>query len=823
MRHYQGYAYREITGQRVISLLILLAVILSTAMTTAVGWSIGVLSAMRLQQAVTIGGDRYATFLQMEEAQAEKLEKDGRLSFVGRYVTLGVTELSDFLSLGLKEYQEDVEAVYPSLARVKEGRLPKAPMEIALPERVLGYLGAEGEIGERILLDFSKALRHGIETEEYEASAEFVLVGILEENYLNDIGGGVMGIVGEGTAKMLLPERYLYYNVDIRTGDKKTFQDTMDELIEALSVHELDVLYNTIYLDALGIAYQTEEEEGLRSDQGFWLLSAAGVMVGALFLLAAGLVVVNILKIDIARKRSEYGVLRAIGAGRGQLCYLVLLRMLFLCIPGIPAGVFIGVLSAKGILKAATGLLSPEIFLVRDGAELSRLIEENASGRWGFLLAGAAVTLLSMVGAALPAARHAAKVTPVEAMAQFSVKIRRRNRKAVRIRHFERYYAMLNLRRNPGRTACCVLSLVMSIVVFITLQGSVSLLNGADAAKMHLGDYSVINEEEGFSPDKVRAMEADEQVLSVAAFQFTLYELDQDCAPVGIDLEKTLQPGETFQIIGMNEAYMEAELGDCLTEEEMGRLKAGEGCVVRNPLPLIFDGEEIPRTEIQAGEEIAAAGKKLPVLYTLNGYDKYFSVGNNGFVNGVQVLVNEKRYVELTGKVNYNEMLLTLVKDADRDMFDQKIKDLAENLPGTAWLSYEDADRQLAESFEQIRLMAWGLILFVGMIGLLNIVNTACTNIQTRMTEIGIWRAIGMSRESLYGVFLWESAYIGLIAALAGSTLGYLGLLFVEAGTTGAWQWIAVPVVPVLEASLLSLGACLMASVVPLFGNLRAR
>ena len=80
MRHYQGYAYREITGQRVISLLILLAVILSTAMTTAVGWSIGVLSAMRLQQAVTIGGDRYATFLQMERAQAEKLEKDGRLS-----------------------------------------------------------------------------------------------------------------------------------------------------------------------------------------------------------------------------------------------------------------------------------------------------------------------------------------------------------------------------------------------------------------------------------------------------------------------------------------------------------------------------------------------------------------------------------------------------------------------------------------------------------------------------------------------------------------------------------------------------------------------
>ena len=43
MRHYQGYAYREITGQRVISLLILLAILLSTAMTKAVGQSIGVI------------------------------------------------------------------------------------------------------------------------------------------------------------------------------------------------------------------------------------------------------------------------------------------------------------------------------------------------------------------------------------------------------------------------------------------------------------------------------------------------------------------------------------------------------------------------------------------------------------------------------------------------------------------------------------------------------------------------------------------------------------------------------------------------------------
>lgn len=801
------------------SIFILFAIILSAAMTAAVGQSIGVLSAMRVQQAVTIGGDRYATFLQMAEEQAEKLENDRRLSFAGRYITLGTTELNASLSLGLNEYQEDVAAVYPVLSGLKKGRLPEEPMEVALPENILCYLDASGEIGERISLDISKALRHGIVMETCDFTGDFKLVGIMEDNYLNYTGGIVTGIVGEGTAEMLLPESCLYYNVDIRTADKKTFQDTIDDLTGTLSVHELDTLYNTIYLEALGIDYGAKEKgaEMASADQGFLLLMAAGVMVGALFLLAAGLVVVNIMKIDIIRKREECGVLRAIGAERGQLCFLVLLRMLLLCVPGIPAGLLVGVLSAKGILKASTGMLSPEIFLVRDGEELNRLIEENASGRWGFILLGVLITLVSVLAAALPAASHAAKVSPVEAMAGTGVKIRRRNRREKQIRNFKRYYAGLNLRRNPGRTAFTVLSLVMSIAVFITLQGSVSLLNKAGSAAAHMGDYSVINESEGFSPDELQRLKEDEQTLSVAAFQFTLYNIDGNGSPVGIALEGTLQPGETFQIIGMNEEYMEAGLGDCLSEKEMERLKAGDGCVVRNPLPLIFDGVEIPRTKIHAGEEILAAGRKLPVLYTLNGYDKYFSVGNNGFVNGVQVLVNEERYTELTGKYNYSEFLPSLKEQADREAFDRKIEDLAESLPGTTWLSYEDTDRQLAESFEQIRLLAWGLILFVGLIGLLNIINTMYTNIHTRIAEIGIWRAIGMSRGSLYGVFLWEGAYIGGIAALTGSIFGYLGLLLVEAGTAGAWQWIAVPVMPFLEASVLSVGVCLLASVIPLY------
>ena len=53
--------------------------------------------------------------------------------------------------------------------------------------------------------------------------------------------------------------------------------------------------------------------------------------------------------------------------------------------------------------------------------------------------------------------------------------------------------------------------------------------------------------------------------------------------------------------------------------------------------------------------------------------------------------------------------------------------------------------------------------LFIGAVGVLNIVNTVFTNIHTRLSEIGVQRAIGMSTGDLYRTFLWE----GLLRAAA--------------------------------------------------------
>ena len=817
MKRYSALAWRELLAQRVTSVLILLAIVLSTMMTAAIGQSAGVLSAMRQQQAIAIGGDRHAGLVQMDREQLAALQSDPRLSFVGSFVVLGNAKLDNTLSLGLSEFQEDVKAVYPSISAIKEGRLPQAPMEIALPEDVLEYLGFSGRLGETLSLPLSKALRHGVMTQSHDFTTDLTLVGITRSNYMSYAAGVVNGIVGPGTAEALLPEEYFYYNVDIKVADKGAFQSTMDSLVSALNIPQLDTTYNIPYLDALGIRYDSKAADVMdASDEGFSYLLAAGILVGVLLLLAAGLVIYNILKIAVSRQMTQYGILRAMGAEKGQLYFLVIAQILSLCALGIPLGLLLGSLSAKGILTAATGLLSPEIFLARDAGELDRLIAENSGGKGLFLLASAAITLLFALAAALPAARYAARVAPTVAISGTQVKIRRRNRKEKRIRNFEAFYARLNLRRSRGRTAITVLSLVMSVTVFIALQSAVGLLDasGGGVAE-HYGDYSITNEAVGFSPQEYQALESDPQVAELTAMQFSLYEQGADGCLDGINFGLSLQPAETFQVVGLNDSYWD-KVFSRLPLELLEKLKAGEGCMVRNPIPLNFQGQDIPRTNIPVGETITVADRKLEVLYTLDGYDGYLSVGNNGFVNGVQVIVNEELYTALTGKSAYNELLPALVEGVDREDFDAVVEALARRTPGTLWLSYEDTDRQLAESFAQIHLLAWGLILFVALIGLLNIINTVYTSIHTRVAEIGMQRAIGMSAGSLYRVFLWEGAYYGMVASVIGGIAGYLCTISVEAATTDTLRLVAVPVVPTLEASGLAIAACLLATCVPL-------
>lgn len=808
MKSYLSLAWKELKAQRVTAILILIAVILSSLMTTVIGQSIGILQAMRVQQAERLNGSRYATFHQLTQQQAQALHDDPRLTDVGDVLYLGSTGLgSSSLKLSLREYHDNALAMYPSIGKIKEGRLPETANEVALPEDALQYLDKNAAVDDTIRLTLTVSSMDGL-LPEVEYTADFTLTGILESSYLGYSTGTVQGIVGEGTAEALLPEEYRLISTDFKTQSRQDFQRIVLDLAKTLQVDAAFIQYNPVLLKALGIAYDADEDSDTGS--GFPFMAAACVIVGVLVLLAAGLVIYNILKISIAKRVREYGTLRAIGAQRGQVYRLVSVQLLLLCGIGIPVGLLLGVLSAKGVLIAATGALNPDIFMANSAQELNSAISGAAEVKPIMLLISVAVTLAFAMLAAFPAARYAARVSPTVAMSWQTAKIKRRVRKSRTIRHFEAWYARLNLKRGRGRTVITILSLVMSITVFVALQSFTGLLDASSAVQdMYTGDYALTNEDAGISAEGVEKLRANDAVAQLSTTRLSVFMPDQT---LPFDTNLSLQGNETLQLASVDEAQL-SRFAPTLSAQDKQALLDGTGCLVKNPIALSYGGETVQQTSLAVGDVVRLGDRELRVVALL---DSPVTIGSSGFTNGVQILVSDAMYCELTGSDYYAEVCPTLKKDADTAAFETWLDGWCGENPDTQWLSYRQSSQEMAESFAQIKMLCWVLIALIGVIGVLNIINTVYSNIHTRIGEIGMQRAIGMSAASLYKTFLWEGAYYGIFASVIGAVLGYVCCIFVGVAQTDALQLVAIPVAAILEAAAVSVAACLAATAIPL-------
>lgn len=809
MKSYLALAWKELKAQKITAILIFIAVVMSTIMTTAVGQSIGILQSMRVRQAAGLNGNRYVTFHQLGKEQAQKLHEDNRLYDVGDTIFAGSTPLGNSsLSLYLREYHDNALSMYPAIGNVKEGRLPEEANEIALSEDTIQYLGLDAAVGNPISLDLRMSVMDG-SLPRLEYSADFVLTGILESSYIGYASGIVAGIVGNGTAERLLPEEYLLYSTDFKTYDKQNFQSIIYDLAAELNVTERYIQYNWILLDAIGISY----DEATDSDTGIgFSFMAACVLVGVLVLLAAGLVIYNILKISITKRIKEYGILRAIGGERGQIYRFVSLQLLILCGAGIPIGLLLGTLSAKGVLLAAAGVLNPDLFLANSISELNAAISAASTVKFPMLLASIAVTLLFAVLAAFPAARYASCVSPTVAMSGQTVKIKRRIKGNCKIHNFEAYYARLNLKRGRGRTAVTILSLVMSITVFVALQSFTGLLDaGSSVQNMYFSDYAVTNETSGIPAEAVEILKGNDAIESLSATRLSVFMPGAgDVLPFETNL--SVQSHETLQIVNVDEAQLQIHTLS-LSEPDKQALNDGTGCFVKNPIAFSYGDTPIRHTNLAVGDTIRLGDRTLRVAGLI---DAPITINNDGFANGVQLIVNDELYCSLLGNDNYSEVYPTLREKADSDTFESRLDNWCSEYPGTHWLSYLQSRNEMAESFEQIKMLCWILIGFIGIIGVLNIINTVYSNIHTRVGEIGMQRAIGMSAVSLYKTFLWEGAYYGIFASLIGAVLGYICCIFIGAAQTDTLQFVAVPAAAIAEAAGISIAACLLATAIPL-------
>jgi putative ABC transport system permease protein len=226
-----------------------------------------------------------------------------------------------------------------------------------------------------------------------EGDRRFTVRGIMKPSGLTSAFGGNLAIMDVYAAQKMFGRGRTFDRIDIAIKPGKTIVQAEQELRRLL-----------------GPGFQVDPPSG-RGQQFEAMLSAYSMMVNisSLFALFIGMFIIyNSFAIAVTERRSEIGILRALGATRGQIRWLFLGESAVTGLLGSIGGLLFGLLIAQGI-AASIGTLIGDVYGVAQHVE-----EASSSPRVLWLALGIGIAT-SMVAAFIPA-RNAARVDPVQAL-----------------------------------------------------------------------------------------------------------------------------------------------------------------------------------------------------------------------------------------------------------------------------------------------------------------------------------------------------------------------------------------------------------------------
>ena len=373
------------------------------------------------------------------------------------------------------------------------GRLAEGPDEIVIPNHLADNGGLQYKLGD--IINLSVGQRSDLNGKRINDAVAYR--GADEQ--ITDANEKTYTVVG-------FYER-LDYDIEARVCAGYTALTTGDEGagysgIFAVLKHPAKI-YN--YVNELGPNYETHVHTDLMTYKGTVRNGGVqgviyGFMVILVVMIAFGSIslIYNSFSISLSERTRQFGILKSVGATKKQLRSAVMYEALILGCIGIPIGLVVGCLG-----------IGITLYCLRDnfnymtgvsGVQMSLALNPVA------LIASALVCLLViLVSAWIPAGR-AVRIPAIESIRQsrdtkISGKAVRTSRLTQKLFGFEGTMAAKNFKRSRKRYRITVVSLFMSIVLFISASSFCSYLTDAvggvasDGSSMDLYYYSYTDPE----------------------------------------------------------------------------------------------------------------------------------------------------------------------------------------------------------------------------------------------------------------------------------------------------------------------------------------
>lgn len=673
---------------------------------------------------------------------------------------------------------------------VEEGRLPVGPKEMMLDRATADKGGFV--VGDNVRVIAARGPR------------EFTLVGIASYGDISSPGGATFALFDQQTASEFLLEPG-FVDAILVEGDDSVSDEMLAERIDAAIAEDLK-------LETLTGAEITAEVQGQIKDV-LNIFSTFLIIFSYIALGIGSFVIYNVFSITAAQRQRENALLRAIGASRRQVSRSLLVEGTLMGVVGSLLGfaVGIGLSQVLNALLKATGFEVPTAGLaVKSGSLINTLI------------AGVSVTVFA---AWLPA-RRAGRVPPLAALRDTALdtagNLRRRviiglalialgvgglvaasndapiqvlglgvlgvfagilvlgpaiarpialalGRPVAALRGVSGTMARQNAARNPkrtSRTAAPVLLGVALVTAFTALAVSIRSEIRDTFGAAFSGDFALTVDSQGFGgiplsvTDQIGSLEGVEQATGVGFTTVRIVDPNDTAADPAAaargNFVQTINPATINGLfdLGIIEGDLSALGRDGLIVEE--KRATERGWKIGSKLQLVRIDGAVIEAQIRG-----------------------LMSGDTSFANFV---ASREMFADAPTPIFDSFVYIKAQEGAPLDEVRSRIAAISSDAGIGALQSKEEFIDDQAAQINQVLGLIYGLLGLSIIIAIVGIVITLLLSVFERRREIGLLRAVGMSRAQVRSTVRWESVITSLLGAVTGVILGIvMGFVVVAA------------------------------------------
>ena len=755
----------------------IIGIILSTALMVGIGLLFSSFQDLMIRDTIGYSGKYEAKYNDVDLIKLNDIKNKNFTYFYEKPIGFSKIESSNEYKPYM--YITSVNKEYFNELKLVDGSFPKNENEVVISNHVITNGGLNYKVGDIVTFTYGS---RNIDGDITLANSELV-----DGEFLTNEGTHtykIVGIVDRSNFESYSASGYTAFTVDVNSDkgnvnlyvmfnkNKKIIKQS-EELAKELNYNG-DINYNSTLLALYG-----------ESTYGNVMSSMGGMMIIMLSLVSIGCIIViyNSFAISVMERKKEFGLLSSIGTTKRQLSHTVFFEALVVGVIGIILGILGAYIGIGCVILIINNLIS-------DMLEYKLHLVTNPL----FIIIPVIFMIIVIGVSAFIPSRRASKVSPIEAIRQNDdIKINKKkirtSKLVLKLFGIEGEIALKNIKRNKKKYRVTIVSLFISIVLFISFSSYMNYtLNTASSVMGEVPyDYQISYFGDDPNNDKEALDKINEIVKSSDVKEYVSYSVS-NLSIIGnytysdeyLDFYKSAY-GENgikalnnlkYQYISIyildDNSYNKYKKLIGLDKDSVILLNKFKGVSYGNNkrvnynIPVINNGNiNIKICNFDDNDEdvdtTKYCNKNIDNIFVTN--KSFDLIEEFSYMDDFKLIVNKKLYDNISdSSTHYTQF--NIISDNTNNI-DKLTKDL-DKYSNVNYTNIKEAMKQANNLILVVKILMYGFISLVTLIGVTSVFNTISTSMALRKREFAVLRSIGLTNRGFNKILFFESLFFGM-------------------------------------------------------------